>query len=146
MAKGLVLVTRFLGRFEHTIDDKGRLTLPSKFRSQFEHGGYLTQNLDGCLALWTPEEFDLQTEAMQLRAAQTQSDRNLVRLWAASSTDLVVDRQGRISIPSHLREFAALVDEVLVHGALDRVELWDPARWEDKVRPEERRLTEGTDL
>ncbi len=139
-------MARFLGRFEHTIDDKGRLTLPAKFRAQFEHGGYLTQNLDGCLALWTPEEFDQQTEAMQQRAAQTQSDRNLVRLWAASSTDLVLDRQGRISIPAHLREFAALADDVLVHGALDRVELWNPGRWEEKVRPEERRLSEGSDL
>lgn len=139
-------MARFLGRFEHTIDDKGRLTLPAKFRAQFEHGGYVTQNLDGCLALWTPEEFDLQIAAMQERAARTQSDRNLVRLWASSSADLVVDRQGRISIPAHLREFGGLADDVLVHGALDRVELWNPQRWEEKVRPEEQRLSEGSDL
>jgi MraZ protein len=138
-------VTRFFGRFEHTIDDKGRLTLPAKFRAAFEKGGYLTQGLDGCLALWTPEEFEAQTAAMQERAAQSQADRNLVRLWASSSADLVVDRQGRVSIPGRLRQFAGLTDDVLVLGTIDRVELWDPGRWEEKVVPEEQRLTEGTD-
>lgn len=139
-------MARFFGRFEHTIDEKGRLTLPAKFRAAYEHGGYLTQGLDGCLALWTPEEFESQTETMQQRAAQTQADRNLVRLWASNSTDLLVDRQGRISIPARLRQFADLADDVLVLGAIDRVELWDPARWEAKVGSEEQRLTEGTDL
>lgn len=138
-------MARFFGRFEHSIDDKGRLTLPAKFRAAFEHGGYLTQGLDGCLSLWTPDEFEAQTEVMQQRAAQSQADRNLVRLWAASSTDLVVDRQGRISVPGRLRQFAALAEEVLVLGAIDRVELWDPVRWEEKVGPEEQRLTAGTD-
>jgi len=139
-------VARFFGRFEHTLDDKGRLTLPAKYRADFEHGGYLTQNVDGCLALWTPDEFDLQTEAMQRRAAQSQGDRNLVRLWASSSTDLTTDRQGRISIPAHLRAFAGLGNDVLVHGAIERVELWDPARWSEKVLPEELRYTDGADL
>lgn len=146
MGKGLSPVARFFGKFEHTLDDKGRLTLPAKFRNHFEHGGFLTQNVDGCLALWTPDEFELQTEAMRSRAAQSQGDRNLVRLWASSSTDLAVDRQGRISIPAHLREFAGLGTDVLVHGAIERVELWDPARWLEKVQPEERRLTDGSDL
>lgn len=139
-------MARFFGKFEHTLDDKGRLTLPAKFRLPFEHGGFLTQNVDGCLALWTPDEFEAQTVAMQVRAAQSQGDRNLVRLWASSSTDLAVDRQGRISIPSHLRRFAGLETEVLVHGAIERVELWDPGRWSEKVEPEERRLTDGSDL
>lgn len=139
-------MARFFGRFEHTIDDKGRLTLPAKFRAAFEHGGYLAQGPDGCLALWTPDDFEAQTEVMQQRAAQGQAERNLVRLWASTSTDLVVDRQGRISVPVRLRQFAGLADDVLVLGTIDRVELWDPARWEEKVGPEEQRLTAGTDL
>lgn len=134
----------FVGRFEHTIDDKGRVTLPAKFRMPFEHGGYLTQGIDGCLALWTPEQFEAHAAVMQERAAQSQADRNLVRLWASGSTDLVVDRQGRISIPGRLRSFAGLTDDVLVLGTIDRVELWDPGRWEQKIVPEEQRLTEGT--
>lgn len=134
----------FVGRFEHTIDDKGRVTLPAKFRMPFEHGGYLTQGIDGCLALWTPEQFEAHAAVMQQRATQSQADRNLVRLWASGSTDLVVDRQGRISIPGRLRSFAGLTDDVLVLGTIDRVELWDPGRWEQKIVPEEQRLTEGT--
>ncbi len=139
-------MARFFGRFEHTIDEKGRLTLPAKFRSAFERGGFLTQGLDGCLALWAPEEFEQQTDAMQRRAATTQADRNLVRLWASGSVELAPDRQGRILVPSRLRSFAGLADDVLVMGVIDRVELWDPTRWELRVGPEEQRLTDGSDL
>jgi MraZ protein len=138
-------VARFFGRYEHSLDDKGRVILPAKFRGAFEHGGYLTQFQDGCLSLWAPDEFDLQMEAMQTRASGSKSDRNLARLWASTSHEVEVDKQGRMAIPSHLREFAGLEGDVLVHGAIDRVELWNPASWEQKVQPSEQRLTEGDD-
>jgi MraZ protein len=136
-------VARFFGRFEHSLDDKGRLILPAKFRVPFERGGYLTQFHDGCLALWTPDEFDLQMSSMQERSFSGRSDRNLARVWASTSHEVEIDRQGRMAIPMHLREFAALQGDVLVHGAIDRVELWDPGRWDEKVKPEEQRLTDG---
>jgi MraZ protein len=84
-------------------------------------------------------------ESMLQRASAGKSDRNLARLWASTSHEVEVDRQGRMAIPSHLREFAALVGDVLVHGAIDRVELWNPGLWSQKVQPEEQRLTEGAD-
>ena len=136
-------MARFFGRYEHSLDDKGRVILPSKFRGPFERGGYLTQYQDGCLSLWTPDEFESQMEVMQQRAATGRGDRNLARLWASTSHEVEVDRQGRMAIPSHLREFAGLDGDVLVHGAIDRVELWDPTRWAEKVQPEEERLTAG---
>ena len=135
----------FFGRYEHTLDTKGRVILPAKFRASFEHGGYLTQHHDGCLALWTPDEFERQMAVMQERAASGRADRNLARLWASASQEVEIDRQGRMPIPLHLRTFAALASEVLVLGAIDRVELWDPPAWEQKVRPEEQRLLEGMD-
>jgi MraZ protein len=138
-------VARFFGRYEHSLDDKGRVILPSKFRAPFERGGYLTQYQDGCLSLWTPDEFESQMEVMQDRAATGRGDRNLARLWASTSHEVEVDRQGRMAIPQHLRAFAGLDGDVLVHGAIDRVELWDPRRWEEKVQPEEERLTAGDD-
>jgi MraZ protein len=138
-------VARFFGRYEHSLDDKGRVILPAKFRGAFEHGGYLTQFQDGCLSLWAPQEFDLQMEAMQTLALGSKSDRNLARLWASTSHEVEVDKQGRMAIPSHLREFAGLEGDVLVHGAIDRVELWNPSSWEQKVQPTEQRLTEGDD-
>jgi MraZ protein len=136
-------VARFFGRYEHSLDDKGRVILPSKFRGPFEHGGYLTQYQDGCLSLWTPDEFESQMEVMQERAATGRGERNLTRLWASTSHEVEVDRQGRMAIPSHLREFAGLDGDVLVHGAIDRVELWNPSWWAEKVQPEEERLTAG---
>jgi MraZ protein len=138
-------VARFFGRFGHTLDGKGRVILPAKFRAAFAAGGYLTPYHDGCLALWTPDEFETQMQNMQERAGSGRSDRNLARLWASTSHDVEIDRQGRMAIPAHLREFAALEGDVLVHGAIDRVELWAPVRWDEKVRPEEQRLTDGLD-
>jgi MraZ protein len=135
-------VAGFVGRFEHSLDTKGRVILPAKFRSQFEHGGYLTQHSEGCLALWTPGEFERQMEVMQERSASGRSDRNRARLWASNSADVEIDRQGRMPIPSHLREFAQLETEVLVHGAIDRVELWNPTAWSERVQPEESWLLE----
>jgi MraZ protein len=138
------VVARFFGRFEHSLDAKGRLILPAKFRVDFDDGGFLTQNVDGCLALWPPDAFEAQMTSMLERAAVGRADRNLVRIWASNSHEVEVDRQGRLAIPTRLRDFASLTAEVLVNGAIDRVELWDPARWEEKVLPEEQRLTEGT--
>jgi MraZ protein len=133
-------VATFVGRYEHSLDAKGRVILPAKFRADFERGGYLTENSEGCLALWTPGEFERQMAVMQERAASGRTNRNVARLWASTSHEVEIDRQGRMAIPSHLREFASLEGDVLVHGAIDRVELWNPAVWEARVRPDERWL------
>ena len=119
------------------------MILPAKFRADFERGAYLTENREGCLALWTPGEFQRQLQAMQEQAAEGRTARNRARLWAASSHEVEIDRQGRMAIPAHLREFAALDGDVLVHGAIDRIELWNPAVWEERVAPEERWFLEA---
>jgi MraZ protein len=138
-------VARFFGRYEHSLDLKGRVILPARFRAAFERGGFLTQFHDRCLALWTPEEFENLMGSMQEKASQGRSDRNLARVWAAGSHEVEVDRQGRMAIPGHLREFARLEGDVLISGAIDRVELWNPETWNEHVAPEESRLTEGGD-
>lgn len=136
-------MARFFGTYEHTLDAKGRVILPARFRTAFEHGGYLTQNHDGCLALWTPDQFELQMEQKESSESASRADRNQARLWAATSHEVEIDRQGRMAIPARLRDFAGLHEAVLVTGIINRVELWDPTRWEDKVGPEEQRLSEG---
>ena len=138
-------MARFFGTYEHSLDSKGRVILPSKFRPPFEHGGYLTEARDGCLALWTPEEFERQMEEMQERAATSRSNRNMARFWASASQELEIDRQGRMVLPARMRQYAALESDVVVAGVIDRVELWSPERWRDQVSPEEQRLTEGAD-
>jgi MraZ protein len=138
-------LARFFGRYEHSIDGKGRVILPAKFRPPFEHGGFLTQHDDGCLALWTPEDFDSQMQHMRERALENRGHRNRARLWASATFESDIDRQGRMVIPARLRTYAGLEADVLVLGAIDRIELWDPERWDEKVGPEESRLTEGMD-
>jgi len=133
----------FVGRYEHSLDTKGRVILPAKFRGSFERGGFLTQHPEGCLALWTLGEFERQMEAMLQRAGTGQRGRNQARVWASNSAEVEIDRQGRMQIPSHLRDFAGLEAEVLVHGAIDRVELWNPADWAARVLPEESWLVSG---
>jgi MraZ protein len=130
-------VSGFVGGYEHSLDNKGRVILPAKFRAEFERGGYLTQHTEGCLALWTPGEFDRQMAAMLGKAESGRVNRNRARLWASSSHEVDIDRQGRMAIPARLRAFARLENEVLVHGAIDRVELWNPGTWNERVQPEE---------
>ena len=137
-------MARFFGRYEHSLDAKGRVILPAKFRGSFERGGFLTQYRDGCLALWTPEEFETQLVQLQAAAEAGRPQRNLARVFAAGSQEVEIDRSGRMPIAVHLRDFAQLAAEapVLVLGAIDRVELWAPAAWQEKVHPYEQALTE----
>jgi MraZ protein len=136
-------VARFIGRYEHSLDAKGRVILPVKFRAPFEHGGFLSQFHEGCLALWTPDEFERQLETNQVRSEQGRDERNLARVWAGGSSEVEVDKSGRMPIPAYLRTFAQLDAAVLVLGAIDRVELWSPSVWEEKVQPSERQLTDA---
>ena len=135
----------FVGTYEHSLDTKGRVILPVKFRAAFERGGYLTEHREGCLALWTPGEFERQMAAMQERAVSGRTDRNRARLWAANSHEVEIDRQGRMPIPARLRTFASLEGDVLVNGAIDRVELWSPPVWEHSVQPAEQWFLEDED-
>jgi MraZ protein len=139
------VAARFFGRYEHSLDVKGRLILPSRYRAQFGPQAYLSQYQDRCLALWTPEEFEKQMAEMERLQDQGRTQRNLARIMASGSTDVEIDRQGRLAIPSYLRSFARLESGVLVIGALNRVELWNPAEWESRVLPAEAELTSESD-
>ena len=126
----------FVGRDNHNLDAKGRVILPVKYRQSFERGGYLTLNYERCLSLWTPGEFDRQSGEMLATFREgTPEARNFARIWASGSVDVEIDRQGRMGIPSHLREFAGLDDKVLVTGAIDHIELWNPEEWQARVAP-----------
>jgi MraZ protein len=136
-------VARFIGRYEHSLDAKGRVILPVKFRAPFERGGFLSQYHDGCLALWTPDEYDRQLETMEQASVQGRDQRNLARVWAQGSTEVEVDRSGRMAIPAYLRNWAQLESEVLIMGAIGRVEIWSPRVWEERVLPTERQLADA---
>lgn len=126
----MALGARFFGRYDHALDAKGRLILPAKLRASFSQRGFLAPHLEGCLALWTEDEFENEIAG---RLAQAQdgdaAERNAVRDWAAAVFDVEIDRQGRMAVPPHLRTYAGLDQEVLVIGMINRVELWSPNAW-----------------
>ncbi|MDQ6839347.1 MAG: hypothetical protein M3137_13730 [Actinomycetota bacterium] len=126
------------------MDLKGRVILPARFRSEFDTSAYITQHLEGCLALWTPTEFEKRTADMLARQERSAEDRNNVRIWAGTSAAVEIDRQGRVAVPRPLQDFAGLDRAVLVMGALDRIELWNPALWEVEVKPAERSFMGGS--
>ncbi|HSL57046.1 MAG TPA: division/cell wall cluster transcriptional repressor MraZ [Acidimicrobiales bacterium] len=118
----------FVGTFEHSLDDKGRVVLPSTFRSHLAARGFLSK-LDGCLGLWTPEEFEKVAELIRDRVREGRVAPDALRVFAADAAEVKPDSQGRISIPQRLRDFAGLERELIVNGRLDRIEIWDVDRW-----------------
>lgn len=131
------MAPRFFGRYEHSLDAKGRVILPARYRGSFDTLAYLSKHQEGCLALWTPDEFDKQLAEMESTQDRGTAERNMVRVWSAGLTEVELDRQGRVAIPGFLREYAQLESAVLVVGALNRIELWNPEEWERRVRPAE---------
>ena len=125
---------RFVGRYEHSLDNKGRLVLPARLRQPFEGlGGYLAKGQEGCLALWPHERYEERLARLEAQADDTQDvrDRARVRLFA-SAEHVVPDVQGRIPVAPYLQEWAGLDPaRVLVRGAVRIVELWNVTRWEE---------------
>lgn len=128
----MTLGTRFFGKYEHALDAKGRVILPAKLRSHFSEPGFLTRHLEGCLALWTSEEFEQEVAVRLEHAELDTAARNQVRDWAADVFEAEIDRQGRMPVPPHLREYAQLEQDVVIVGMINRVELWSPGRWASK--------------
>ena len=136
------MAARFFGRYEHSLDVKGRVILPARFRNSFGSQAFVTQYPDRCLALWTPDEFEKQMAEMERLQDQGRTERNVARVWASGSVEVELDRQGRVAIPGYLREFAGLDGGVLVNGAINRIELWNPEEWQSRVAPAESRFIE----
>jgi MraZ protein len=138
------VATRFVGRHEHSLDAKGRIILPARYRASFDTLAYLAKNTERCLALWTPDAFERKLDEMEARFDRTPQERAMVRAWASGSTDVELDRQGRVAIPGYLREYAHLEDAVLIHGAITHIELWDPEEWAIRGVPGDAELADPT--
>ena len=131
----------FFGRYEHSLDAKGRVVLPARFRAGFDTKAFLSQYLDGCLALWTPDEFGKRFAEFSQSQTRGTTERQLARFWSGGVSELEIDRQGRLGpVPQYMKDFAHLDRSVLVVGAMERVELWAPQEWEARVRPAEANL------
>jgi MraZ protein len=138
-------VERFFGRYEHSLDTKGRLVLPARLRSAFDEvGGFLVKGRSGSVALWPRERYEARLADLEDKLAADEDDDDLLdqeRLFSAAEY-VVPDGQGRILIAPYLQEYGGLQRErVLVLGANRIVEIWDPQRWQDEVEgPAEQRL------
>ena len=136
----------FVGMFEHSLDDKGRVVLPSVFRPHLVNHGFLSQ-YDQCLGLWTPEGFDEVAQRLTDKVRAGEASQLALRAFSANAHQVKLDSQGRIGIPERLRAFAGLERDVVVIGALDRIELWDAGQWHELQDSSDQSLTRAvTDL
>ncbi len=136
----------FVGTFEHSVDEKGRLVLPALFRHHLADRGFLSQ-YDQCIGLWTPEGFEAVAARLTERVRAGEASQFALRAFAANAHEVKPDSQGRIMIPERLREFAGLQRDVVIIGALDRVEIWDARRWREAAAGSDESLTRAvTDL
>lgn len=120
----------FLGTHTPRLDDKGRLILPAKFRDELAEGVVITRGQERCLYVWPNAEFLRFTEQLRAAPITHKGARDFARMLAAGASDEVPDKQGRVTIPASLREYAGLDKEIAVVGSFDRVEVWNPEAWE----------------
>ena len=119
----------FMGEYNHTIDAKGRLIVPAKFREQLGEAFVLTNGNDGCLNIYTIEDWESKMEQLQ-HLPNKEDTRKLIRKLVACANTVEVDKQGRILVPTALREHAGLDKDVVLAGVIDKIEVWDKTRWE----------------
>ncbi len=119
----------FLGTHQPRLDDKGRLVLPAKFRDGFSTDVVLTKGQDLSIVMWPISEFQLYAQKIREASRNDARVRSYLRVFFSSAFDEQVDKQGRISIPNPLREYAQLDRDVVVVGADTTVEIWDPKLW-----------------
>jgi MraZ protein len=122
-----------LGEYEHTIDEKNRLTLPAKFRDAFADGLVVTRGMDGCLYVYARAEWERVAREIASVDDLNPDARKLRRYFFAGASEDEPDRQGRISIPSSLVQSARLGREVVVAGVLDHLEIWDRRTWREHL-------------
>lgn len=121
----------FMGEYNHTIDTKGRVIVPSKFRETLGDEFVVTKGLDGCLFVYDNQEWTAFEEKLKALPITNKDARAFVRFFLAGAAGVEVDKQGRILLPVSLREFAALEKDVVLIGVGSRIEIWSRERWED---------------
>ena len=121
----------FIGEYAHSLDLKGRMAIPAKFRKGLVSGAIITRGLDRCLFIFSKTEWEkLATKLIDLPLAQANS-RAFVRLMMSGAVDVEIDNQGRVLVPEYLRQYAGLSKNAVVTGLFNRIEVWDEASWKE---------------
>jgi MraZ protein len=136
----------FLGTHTPRLDDKGRLALPAKFRTELEGGLVITKGQERCLFVFPMAEFSRITELLRSAPVTQRSVRDYSRVFFASASHEVPDSQGRITVPGQLREYAGLSKDCVVIGANSRVEVWDSAAWQNYLDSTEQSFADAEEV
>ncbi len=123
----------FRGTYEHSLDERGRLAIPARYREAFAEGGVLAPGPDGCLELYPTADFESRAQDLTPVGPTRQRGRRLRRGLDARSWDVELDKQGRILLPPSLRESMELSGTVVLAGRRECLELWNPARWQHEM-------------
>ena len=121
----------FMGEYSHSIDAKGRLIIPSKFREDLGESFVLTKGLDGCLSIYPMDEWKIFEQKLGALPLTNKNARKFARFFVAGATQCELDKQGRILVPSTIREFAGLEKDVVLTGNLNRIEVWSKEMWNE---------------
>lgn len=121
----------FIGEHSHTIDNKGRLSIPAKYREALSEGVVVTRGLDHCLFLYSRTEWEKIAKRLAELPISQKSSRAFSRLMLAGAWDAELDSQGRVIVPQYLREYAGVNKHVIVAGLYNRVEIWQEDAWQE---------------
>ena len=135
----------FLGTHTPRLDDKGRLFLPAKYREELSAGLVLTKGQERCLYVFPETEFARITEALRAAPVTAKAVRDYSRVFFASASDEIPDKQGRITIPPGLRDYAGLQRDCVVIGASTRLEIWDAVAWETYLAQQEDAFSDASE-
>jgi MraZ protein len=132
----------FLGEYDHTIDAKGRMAVPAKFRTQMDRGAVISKGMGTCLSVYTMQRWE--EKSTELASGKTTDElRDFERRIYPSASEIELDGQGRMIIPAKLRAYAGLGNEVTVAGVRDHFEIWDRTAW---LNYQERLDAEGSEI
>ena len=138
------MIIMFMGEYHHNIDEKGRLTIPSKVRDELGENFIVTRGLDNCLFVYPKEEWtNIINKYKEL--PNTKDARNFMRFFLSGATNCEFDKNGRINIPSPLTKYADLIKECVIIGVNDRLEIWSKDRWENFILENEDNLSDIAD-
>lgn len=132
----------FMGEYRHSIDEKGRLIIPSKFRYELGDKFIVTKGLDGCLFVYSRSEWDIIVSKLKVLPFTKKDARVFMRFFLSGATECEFDRQGRINVTSPLVEYAELTKECVIIGVNDRLEIWSKIRFDNFFKGNEDNLSD----
>ncbi|MFH1187359.1 MAG: division/cell wall cluster transcriptional repressor MraZ [bacterium] len=132
----------FLGEYNHSLDEKGRLAIPVKFRNELANGAVVTRGLDECLFLYTKSEWEVIAQKIAKLPVSQKNTRAYSRLMLAGAMEVELDKQGRIILPEYLRKYSGLNKKSVIAGLYNRIEIWDEEKWEEYKKETEKQSDE----